>query len=44
MPRTVVVTGGSPGIGFGIATCFARLASDHADFICGACCRCAAGT
>lgn len=25
MPRTVVVTGGSRGIGFGIATCFARL-------------------
>ncbi len=25
MPRTVIVTGGSRGIGFGIATCFARL-------------------
>ena len=25
MPRTIIVTGGSRGIGFGIATCFARL-------------------
>lgn len=25
MPRTVIITGGSRGIGFGIATCFARL-------------------
>lgn len=25
MPRTVIVTGGSRGIGFGIATCFAKL-------------------